>query len=329
MSKLTTFAGTTKCLSSKAFSPTAVDEPIRVGNAAAVRRKPMRRGAASSRRRLHHTVHRQRGDEHRAGTRRDGRVSDVHRRRGHQYQDRGPLPTTPFDDLGQDMMSLSGRLRLQDRTFALSACGRVGVDTSYETVDVDTSLVSATDRIDYWTAHSQTNQGDMRLGFASPQQFTGSMRVHRSRPSVGTPPIAWGQGRFLLDDGRWAPNGRFVISKRLSGPTGQIDQRHTFEDAYRWLIDEVDICEKTSQGYRFGGLIHFGTKYSTSTHLPSEIELAFDESTDQLIHASRANVVSRVVSRSAGEELRLVPVEVALAELVAQAVLDPPPNDWR
>ncbi|MFD4358061.1 helix-turn-helix domain-containing protein [Nocardia sp. NPDC058518] len=53
------------------------------------------------------------------------------------------------------------------------------MDTRYETVDVDTSLVSAADRTDYWTAHSQTNQGDMRLGFASPQQFTGSMRVQR------------------------------------------------------------------------------------------------------------------------------------------------------
>lgn len=134
---------------------------------------------------------------------------------------------------------------------------------------------------------------------------------------------------FLLDDGRWAPNGRFMISDRLSGPTGQIDQRRTFEDAYRWLIDEVDICEKTLQGYKFGGLVHVGTRDSTSKHLPLGIELAFDESTDQLIHASRSMVVSREVSSSVDRGLRMVPVEVALAELVAQAVLDPPPSDWR
>ncbi|WP_157106419.1 helix-turn-helix domain-containing protein [Nocardia alba] len=44
---------------------------------------------------------------------------------------------------------------------------------------MDTSLVSAADRIDYWSVHSRMNQGDMRLGFASPQQFAGTMRVQR------------------------------------------------------------------------------------------------------------------------------------------------------
>ncbi|MFD8098409.1 AraC family transcriptional regulator [Nocardia fluminea] len=53
------------------------------------------------------------------------------------------------------------------------------MDTGYETVEVDTSLVPASDRIDYWAVHSRMNQGDLRLGFASPQQFAGTMRVQR------------------------------------------------------------------------------------------------------------------------------------------------------
>ncbi|WP_216915558.1 helix-turn-helix domain-containing protein [Nocardia noduli] len=53
------------------------------------------------------------------------------------------------------------------------------MDTGYETVDVDTSIVAAADRIDYWGVHSRTNQGDMRLGIARPFQFSGTMRVQR------------------------------------------------------------------------------------------------------------------------------------------------------
>ncbi|WP_169813158.1 AraC family transcriptional regulator [Nocardia jejuensis] len=53
------------------------------------------------------------------------------------------------------------------------------MDTGYATVDVDTSVVSAADRIDYWSVHSRMNQGDMRLSFVSPQQFAGTMCVQR------------------------------------------------------------------------------------------------------------------------------------------------------
>ncbi|MFC9895325.1 helix-turn-helix domain-containing protein [Nocardia sp. NPDC127579] len=49
----------------------------------------------------------------------------------------------------------------------------------YEAVDLNTSSVGETDRVDYWTEHCQINQGAMRFDFGNWREFTGTMRVHR------------------------------------------------------------------------------------------------------------------------------------------------------
>ncbi len=127
---------------------------------------------------------------------------------------------------------------------------------------------------------------------------------------------------FLLDDGRLAPNrDGSRISQRVAGGYTRIDQLELFEQAYRWLIEQVDIVESSSHGRVFGGLVRSGTKYSTSTYSPSETEWAFHESAGQLMYQRKDD--------SAGRQRELISVEVAVAELVAQAVLDPPPADWR
>ncbi|MFC9897259.1 AraC family transcriptional regulator [Nocardia sp. NPDC127579] len=53
------------------------------------------------------------------------------------------------------------------------------MEADYETVEVNTDLVCEADRVDYWSAHSRTNQGDHRLDFVSPGHFAGTMRIQR------------------------------------------------------------------------------------------------------------------------------------------------------
>lgn len=83
-----------------------------------------------------------------------------------------------FGSIGQDTMrSLGADFAYETELLLELPAGRVGVDTGYETRDVDTSDVSAADRVDYWGTHSRMNQGEMRLGFARPHEFAGTMCV--------------------------------------------------------------------------------------------------------------------------------------------------------